>query len=574
MLFHNHMLWSIDVLLRAVSVDGEPLQHAVLGEPFEVEVIIGGFDSKKTRTLFTMSKQAPLIKGVENFRVSRTGTEMRTVNGDSTLTYRYRLRKDSAPGGYHIGPAQITVDGAVYQSNKVELTVGDKPLNQPKKTAHQVHQPENIFLQLDVDKKNCMVGEKITATIRLYCRNVALTLHNIIKPDLKGITYGKESKLEQGRETIKGIEYEYMQVVIDMLAKEAGSFLIPAFVADASVMRAPTSRFQLFGFGLNVERQQFLSNTIKIHVQELPPTKQHVNGVGLYSDLHARVDHSVIKEGDGILLTLELTGNAPIEYLPVPTLNIKEPFKYYNSKNYMLDTPASQPRKRCFEYIVQGLQQGSWQIPAQKFTFFDTEAKKYRTLESSPLTIIVKPPDKIEPTLFQKEPQNNGHEKEGAANVEILAATGVLQQNIPYLPWFVMFLAAVAPLLFYGVRRIAPFIPTTAWHRKTMIERKAFKKLRMQLKIIEATGKYHMLYDAFIRFFASLWQVSPSQVSVEKISSWLLKNNASKEEVEDISDFLMQLAQLIFASSDTDKTRGPLIVAEAYKKINFLEKKL
>ncbi len=67
-----------------------------------------------------------------------------------------------------------------------------------------------------------------------------------------------------------------------------------------------------------------------------------------------------------------------------------KPLKYYESKHYIVSSENRNivPKKR-FEYIVQGMRAGKWQIPPQEFVIFDVEKEAYKTFKTKPLTVTI-----------------------------------------------------------------------------------------------------------------------------------------------------------------------------------------
>src|SRR5688572_19538771 len=58
----------------------------------------------------------------------------------------------------------------------------------------------------------------------------------------------------------------------------------------------------------------------------------------------------------------------------------------------MLDkVDPSEWTKYNFEFIIQGLLNGEWQIPSQDFTFFDVGSRTYKTLQTMPLSLMIMP---------------------------------------------------------------------------------------------------------------------------------------------------------------------------------------
>ena len=60
---------------------------------------------------------------------------------------------------------------------------------------------------------------------------------------------------------------------------------------------------------------------------------------------------------------------------------VPDSFKWYDSKNYMTDATQSGFSAKVFEYILQGLKPGEYEIPPQEFAYFDVNSKTYKKIE-------------------------------------------------------------------------------------------------------------------------------------------------------------------------------------------------
>ena len=97
--------------LQVVDTQGVPLEQVATGQPFRLEVTVTDVSS---------FSQYPHVAGVEKFAVRNTGMRITTVNGRTTAHYSYELRIDT-PGSYILGPAEFTIRGNTFSSNKINI---------------------------------------------------------------------------------------------------------------------------------------------------------------------------------------------------------------------------------------------------------------------------------------------------------------------------------------------------------------------------------------------------------------------------------------------------------------------
>ena len=116
-------------------------------------------------------------------------------------------------------------------------------------------------------------------------------------------------------------------------------------------------------------------------IEELPAYKGHVDAVGTFKRFDAQINPSVAQEGEGMVLILEIEGDGDLANIPtLPLKNMPQSLKWYDSKQYIKDSHGVHGLPvKCFEYIVQGRAEGSWEIPPQPFTYFDVGKRQYNT---------------------------------------------------------------------------------------------------------------------------------------------------------------------------------------------------
>ena len=358
--------------------------QVVVGQPFILDVIIDDVYG---------SIQAPAIKGLNRFVARQSGSYMSSINGKSTARYSYEVRID-AIGSYLIGPAVVTHQQQEFISNEVRVdVVKDVSVASQKNKSNQATELK-AFLRLMVDTESVVVGQKIGCTLRFYYQDPSLSLYNMSIPGLPGFDIKEVSKLEQGSAEIDGIEYRYAQLRWDMYPTKPGEFIIPAHNADYEI---PTKDNHLFaGFFVFVnsraDRKRVYSNALTIKVSSLPYCGHSVQAVGVFERFSAEIKPGMAKEGEGMVLVMEIEGLGNLQAIAVPALKLPKSLKYYDSNSAIILPKHSDefPKKR-FEFIVQGMESGDCEIPEQLFTYFDIERNTYTTLRTSPLAVSIMP---------------------------------------------------------------------------------------------------------------------------------------------------------------------------------------
>ena len=235
-----------------------------------------------------------------------------------------------------------------------------------------------------------VVGEKIHCSLRFYYQNPSLSLENVGEPASTGITVCERKGPTAGTEFINKIPYTFIEWEWDAYPDQTGKILMPAYSLDFNMPSAQENRADLFSmfFGQRLVRKRIYSNAVELNVDSLPPHPHQPNAIGSFKSIHAKAQPATARQGEGIILTLEFEGDGNFERLETFALEgMPDALKWYDSKSY--SEPIQKGHKKSFEYIIQGLQPGEWEIPSQKFTYFDVKNRTYKTLKSSPLLLTI-----------------------------------------------------------------------------------------------------------------------------------------------------------------------------------------
>jgi len=379
-------IYCVSLKLRAVSTDGFNLKEAQVARPFILEVDIG--DSS--------NMDQPEIAGIQDFYTGQTGFKMSTVNGRSSIVHTFYVRIDE-PGEYRVGPAYLKDKGKVYHSNKLKLKVSD---DQVLKNDDDVKKPldEKVFFSIHADNEHVVIGEKINCVAR-FClldeQNITqkIILRNIVKSEVEDLKEVATKGTFRQKIKINGDIYTCIEYRWAMLPKKAGSITLPAYRADFDVQSDDDfGGFAAFWSGL-YKRKYIYSNPLTFDVRPLPQYDGVVDAVGQFESFNAFADRAVAKQGDGIVITLEIEGSGDFENLDIKELkDMPKSLKYYNSKQYISDSsPKDGMKKKRFEFIVQGMASGEFEIPGQTFTFFDVQSRDYKILKTSPILLKILP---------------------------------------------------------------------------------------------------------------------------------------------------------------------------------------
>jgi hypothetical protein len=486
-------------VLMEIRPENGVRDQVVVGQPFVIDVTIDDVYG---------SVQPPVIKGLERFNAQRTGVAMTSINGKSNTRYSYNVRIDTL-GSYTIGPAIVHHQQQEFVSNTVNIAVVKDIVASPQGKNNAQQEPK-VFLRLMVDAETVVVGQKIECVLRFYYQDRSLSLNKVGIPELFGFDVKNLSNLESGVADSNGSQYYYAQWHWDMYPTKPGEFIIPAYNIDYEY---PIQDNRLLGglfmfMNSRVDRKRVYSNAITIKVLPLPHYDGRVDGIGMFERITAEIKPGMAKEGEGMVLALEIEGVGNLDAIAVPRLIMPEALKYYDSNNAVIAPKNSDelPKKR-FEFIVQGMQSGDWEIPEQLFTYFDIEKNAYATLRTSPLMVSIMPG-------VMRSQKNSINSAEDAAEAPIV------EQEIQYsigdinsvgqwypveerrpLQWWLFFCLLLLPWLYVSRQTIKEKFGLLSDKFLWVRRRRAFKEARKKVDQSFVCADDSNLYAIFVELF-------------------------------------------------------------------------
>ncbi|MEK6451639.1 MULTISPECIES: BatD family protein [unclassified Myroides] len=323
------------------------------------------------------------------------------TNGQKSFnkTYSYFLQP-TRKGKLTIQGASIEIDGQVYKTKAVTITVGDAVAKQdPRQQINQVQQQsiDNIHLVAEVTNSKPYINEPITITYKLYFNTsiggyMGKQIPTYEKFWVHNINLDGRPEVKQGK--FKGENYHYIVLKQDVLmAQEEGALSIDPLILNIQA-EVPTGRRDFFGFPeYGYIEKEFSTNKVTINAKALPEAGKPENfsgGVGTF-DFKVTPTKTDLKAGEQLKLTVEVSGKGNLNLLTMPqpkahsALEIYDPVyaEKINSGIYGMQG------KRSNEYIIIPQYKGEYNIEPMEFSYFDLGTKKYKTINTDSLVINV-----------------------------------------------------------------------------------------------------------------------------------------------------------------------------------------
>ena len=329
------------------------------------------------------------------------------VNGKRTssfnLTFTYTLMANKE-GTFTIPPASIKVDGDTYTSNGVRITVlpQDEPDEASQPSNASANQPreasnvgaENIFLRTLVSKTTVHEQEAILLSYKLYFAgvDVAQFTNNTRIPEFKGFLKQEfeSGEIQTELEHYNGRNYQTAILYRTLLfPQRSGDIAIePAqFEAVLRVQNRAQVRsiFDDFFNSYTTATKPLTAPGVTIHVESLPAGKPagFSGGVGQF-DISSKISNTELQANEAVTLTLTIQGTGNMKLLKTPAIDWPEGFEVYDPKvtNNFKNTISGVSGTKTIECLAIPRAGGTYTIPPVLFSYYDTQAEKYRTVST------------------------------------------------------------------------------------------------------------------------------------------------------------------------------------------------
>jgi len=510
-----------------------------------------------------------------------TQSSYQLVNGhmssSSSITYTYILSAKKQ-GSFTIPAAHVTVDGKNVQSNEVRIKVSGEAKggqqgsrqqqsdNGEVRAAGSAISGSDLFIKVTASKQHVREQEPILLTYKVYTL-VGLTQLNGKMADLKSF-YTREVPLPQEKqfhiENLNGRAYRtvtWQQYV--MFPQATGKLEVPSITYEGIVVQQnrnvdPFEAFFNGGSGYIEVKKKITAPGITIHVDPLPQRPANFSGgVGSYS-ISAQLDKTEVKANDPVKLRVVVSGVGNMKLLKEPEVKFPKDFDHYDAKvtDQTKLTTNGLEGNIIYDFLAVPRHQGTFEIPAVEYTYFDTRSNQYKTVRTEPFTLHVAKGEGGTATAY------SGQEDIKQLNSDIhYIKTGDTRQHAVddfffgstryWVALCVLFLGFVS--LFVIFRQRAIDNADIVKQRAGKANKVATKRLKKAAKLM-AAGKQGDFYDEVLR---ALWgyvgdklNMPVEQLSRENISQQLTAHDVSDDTIRQFIGALDECEYARYAPGD------------------------
>ena len=525
-------------------------------EQFNVTFIIEGEDKPSDFT-WTPGDDFQLLWGPQQGR----STSVQMINGKTTksvqTTYSYVLRPVK-PGKFTIARASARVKGKEIFSEPVAVEVVASGSSSSGSSGTQrsgssqterssqggVVQDDDLFLTMELNRSNVVVGEPVTATIKLYQRVNVAGFESVEFPSFNGF-WSQEleapTNIEFTRETYDGQIYNAALLrKFILIPQQQGQVRIdPAeliCLVNVRVSSGGASIFDGFFDDYRTVRKKIASKPLTVNVAPLPAgaPASFAGGVGEFQ-ISAKLSKDTLRTHEAASLLVTVTGKGNISLLEAPKISFPPDMEVYDTKVSEKVDRGGLSGSRYYEYPFIPRSYGDFTIEPVRYSYYDVNRKQYVTLETPPIPVVVQRGNETEasvPTvggIVQKDVRNLGND----IRFINTKAPGLSSKG----QFFVgsgMFWTILGLLLAVAAGCLAAFRHMAA-RRADVVgtkNRKATKMALKRLQLAETFLKqnlyaafYEELHKALLGFISDKLNMPVSELSRDRIAESLKEEN-------------------------------------------------
>ena len=526
-------------------------------EQFNVTFIIEGEDSPSDFA-WTSGEEFQIQWGPQQGK----STSIQIVNGKRSKTvqstYTYVLRPVRT-GRFSIPAATAKVKGRQIssQTKTIEVASAGAASAQRPQTGQQPQRQSagvsdsDIFMTLTLDRTKVAVGEPITATLKLYQRVNIAGFENVSFPTFNGF-WSQETEaptnIEFNREVYDGQIYNAALLrKFTLIPQQQGQVTInPAemtCLVNIRVSSGGTSIFDGFFDDYRTVRKKVSTRPVTVTVSPLPAgaPASFAGGVGEFR-ISAKVSKDTLKTHEAASLLVTVSGRGNVSLLEAPKVNFPPDMEVYDTKVYDRIDKTGLSGSRTYEFPFIPRSYGDFVIEPVKYSYYDVNQKKYVTLETAPISLVVLKGNETEHAgvivsgPVQKDVKNLASD---IRFINVKDSTLVPQGSFfvgTALFWVLLVaLFLVASVLWAALRHLAARRADVAGTRNRKATKMALKRLHLANTFLKQnlyTAFYEELHKALLGFISDKLNIPASELSRDRISEALTEGGVDAAHAE------------------------------------------
>lgn len=336
------------------------------------------------------------------------------INGKRSYSKSYTyVLTPTARGNFTIGQASIEIDGKVYKTIPIKVTVG-AAVAQPNPNQNNPYNPYNpygtpppepdvksgngIHLVAEINKTSPYVNEPVTVVYKLYVSdNASVTSwREMDSPKFNDFWSQsidiKELKVERGKYNGQNYRYVVLRKTV-LYPQKSGRLEIEPLSLDVA-MELPSGRRDIFGRMAFTPANKTVSAGKKyINVKALPENGKPAGFTGAVGQFNFKVvpNKTTLSNGESLQLNVSVSGKGNLKLFTLPKPVVPAALEMYDPEHKeQVTTPLTGMQGSISDnYSIVPQFKGKYPIKGMSFSYFDPSSGSYKTINTPEIMVDV-----------------------------------------------------------------------------------------------------------------------------------------------------------------------------------------
>jgi hypothetical protein len=361
---------------RPAAPEMPGFRAAFAGQSQNISFVNGRVSSEIAFT-YVLQPLSPGVRTIPSFTVQVGGQTLST----QPIVVKVLAGKGAPPQAYGPPPSAPAIPGSAPAGGR---------------------RSEDLFLTASVDKPTATVGQALTLAVRFYSRVSLLSQPAYSPPALSGFLSEDLPPQRQFVEPVSNRRYNVIELRTALFPAAPGKATVgPASLEcrtedfSGDTMNDPFGGSFFRDFFSGGKPVVLRSDPVTVRVLPLPDEGRpsgFKGDVGRYR-IAAALDRAQAALREPVTLTVTVEGEGNIKALSRPELPAVPGLKAYDTLSSLNISKAGWTVRgsKVFKTIVRPEVSGRLTLPPVVFSFFDPDARAYRTVRTEPLTLSVSP---------------------------------------------------------------------------------------------------------------------------------------------------------------------------------------
>ncbi len=568
------------------------------------KVVFDSFIRFTIRVNGTQNASPIELPAIEGFKSRYLGPSRQTsiFNGQYTgsITFGYSLFPVKT-GKFEIPAVTLNVDGQDYTTQPISVEVIDSPgsISSSQGKSFPAGSKDKIFMALKLPKQKVYLNEQLPVKILFFV--TGFSVKDIHLPELKalGVHVEDYEQPRQYRQVINGTRYEIIEFNTVIYSTRTGKITLGPVTLQCNQVIRTSQGGSPFGSGGGFFNDSFFnsffdsyekkpltiqSEEVVLNVLSLPENGKpngFSGGVGQFS-FDASASPQKVKVGDPVTLRMKIGGKGNLGRVHFPEFKWTDQFK-----TYAPDIKEEDGNKVLEQVIIPKFERIT-EIPAMKFSYFDTTTGQYKTVTKGPFPLeveAVRREESFKVVGLGRDELRVGRKQEtlGQDIIFIKDDMGKLRQAGHYfyrtfLFYTLFFLVGGLFIVAYvGYQRAHRLETDVVYARRLHAPQKARKGLKEAKHLMDSSKVkefYNVLFKTFQHYFGNKFHLSSGAVGLEAIQTRLKPKEKYQKVLEAIKSVFEECDAVRYASAQIDQKYMAGSYQRVEQVIDYLERNL